>query len=235
MKIEDSDLIDGLINPIVLRKLKQYINCSYTSIIELPNSINIKEVDCEDCPGLTELPNWTNVNLVYCLNCPGLTELPKWNKVESVYCSNCPELKYLPDWRNIDTVYCSNCPELKYLPNWCNVKEVDCSNCPGLKELPDWVNVEKVYCSDCPNIKKLPEWPKLKFINCRRSYIFAFLYKSNPETLPLVAENNLGFTNAKEYHKILNKIYNIIRINIAYKRKNLPMDTYVLKYIGTFL
>ena len=89
--------------------------CVIAGILEewLPDRLDVTELYCSNCTGLTKLPKLPNVTKLYCYGCTGLTELPDLPNVTWLDCGGCTGLTSLPDLPKVTRLNYGDCPGLK--------------------------------------------------------------------------------------------------------------------------
>ena len=147
-----------------LNKMKNgYLDISWSSLTELPNSLLWKEVKELHCyrNHLTSLPDLPNVEYLDCHNNQLIT-LPDLPNVKDLNCYN-NQLTTLPDLPNVKDLNCSN-NQLTCLPDLPKVKTLNCHH-NQLTKLPYLPNIENLYCGN-NQLTRLPDLPNVKDLYC---------------------------------------------------------------------
>jgi hypothetical protein len=149
--------------------------CIICTMSDYTTLINLKTLNCSDCPLLTSIPN-TLVNLTRlgCVNCPLLTSIPDTLiNLKIVDFISCPLLTSIPDTLvNLKIISCFNCPLLTSIPDTLvNLKIISCFNCP-LLYLPAKYEKLTYIKNSSSNMLRINIWQRKIRKRCYHKFIY---------------------------------------------------------------
>ncbi|MCX6995220.1 MAG: hypothetical protein NTY13_05340 [Chlamydiae bacterium] len=169
------------------------LDISGLAVSSLPaclTNLNLKKLECINCPLLETLPNLPNCMELYCSFCPLIEVLPDLPTCTWLYCCNCPRLTALPNLPMCTDLDCYRCSLLEALPELPNCTYLDCYSCLLLASLPELPLCVQLDCSGCPLLAVLPELPNCTHLDSSGCSLLRELPQLNAEVRVLSAINS---------------------------------------------